>query len=52
MFKLDTDHAVEEIKSSQSYRLILIIQTLEYEVLVRLDTLWMGLEYLGHCHQT
>ena len=46
-----SDHAVEQIESSQSDGLVLVIKTQKYQVLVSLNALGMSAEDLGHRHQ-
>lgn len=45
-------HAVEKIQSPQSDGLVLVIQTLQDQVLVRLHRLRVRLKDLGHSQQT
>lgn len=47
----DKHHAVEQVESPQADGLVLVIQTLQDEVLVGLDRLGMSLQYLGHGQQ-
>ena len=44
-------HAVEQVQSSQADGLVLVVQTLEDQVLVGLDRLGVGLQDLGHGQQ-
>ena len=47
-----TNHATEKVKGTQTNRLILVIETLQHEVLVSLDTLRVSLQDLRHRQQT
>ena len=45
-------HAIQEVEGAEADGFVLVIKTLQYEVLVGLHTLGMSLEDLGHRHQT
>lgn len=47
----ETYHAIQEVQSSEPDRLIFVIQTLENEVLVRLNRLGMCFQDFGHRQQ-
>ena len=47
-----TYHAIEQVESSESNGLILVIKTLQDQVLVSLYTLGMSAKDLGHRHQS
>ena len=49
--RVGTHHAVQEVEGPQPDGLVLVVQTLEDQVLVGLDRLGVGLQDLGHGQQ-